>query len=224
MINQGDFVEIEYLAKIKDTDIVFDVTSEAKAKELKLFNPNVKYGPVIICIGERNLVMGLDEGLLNKDIGSFNLDISSSHAFGPKNPKLLKIIKKDMFLKQNINPFIGLQVNIDGMIGVIRSISGGRIIVDFNHPLAGRDVVYQVYVKRIVTDQIEKTKSLIMFNLYLDDSKYSIDKTPKGIEVKTKVEIPKQIVELFTTKYAKLVSNDINISFLVDKGDTTTQK
>lgn len=224
MIKQGDFVELEYIAKIKDTDIVFDVTSQDKAKELNIFNPNVKYGPVIICVGERNLVPGLDGGLIGKDIGSFEIDITSKDAFGPKNAKLLKIIKTEMFLKQKINPFVGLQVNIDGAIGVIRSISGGRTIVDFNHPLAGRDVVYSVDVKRIVTDVIEKTKSLLTFSLYLNESNYSLEKSEKGIEIRTKIEIPKEIIDLFNEKYKKLVSNTQNIMFIVDKDNTTTQK
>ena len=224
MIKQGDFVEIDYIAKIKDTEIVFDLTYEKKARELNLFNPNMKYGPVVICVGEKNLISGLDDGLIGKDIGNFDLDIASKNAFGSKNPKLLKIIKTDMFLKEKINPFVGLQVNVDGMIGVIRSVSGGRTIVDFNHPLSGRDVAYHVEIKRIVTDDIEKTKSLITFNLFLDESKYRISKAQDIIQVKTKVEIPKEIIEVFVAKYAKLVSNTRNISFLVDKGDTTTQK
>lgn len=223
MISRGDFVEIDYIAKIKGSNIVFDLTSEDKARELNIYNAHVKYGSVVVCVGEKNLLAGLDEALVGKDIGGFEVGIEAKNAFGLKNPKFLKVIKSDVFLKQNINPFVGLSVNIDGAIGVIRSISGGRSIVDFNHPLAGRDVIYQVEVRKIVSDDVEKVKSIVFFSLFLSD--FGVEKRQDGaIEIKTKIEVPKELIDVFMEKYQRLVSKDIKVVFVVDKNNTTTAK
>lgn len=225
MIKKGDFIEIDYIAKIKGTNIVFDLTQESKAKELNIYNPKVKYGPVVVCVGEKNLLNGLDDALVGKEIGSFEVEIGAKNAFGLKNPKFLKVVKKDIFLQQNINPFVGLQVNIDGAIGVIRSVSGGRSIVDFNHPLAGRDVSYYVDIRGMVTESIEKIKSIISFNLFLSDSDYVLEKRQDdNIEIKTKMEIPKELIDIFMEKYTRLVSKDKNVVFVFDKNNTTTAK
>ena len=47
------------------------------------------------------------------------------------------------FKKQNIIPYLGLQVNIDGILGIIRTVTPGRAIIDFNHPLSGKNLIYK---------------------------------------------------------------------------------
>ena len=83
-------------------------------------------------------------------------------------------------------------MNVDGKYGIVKSVSGGRVIVDFNHPLSSRDLVYEVEVKRIVTDKTEMVKaSLDMFGLPYDEVKVEGDKAI--IEVKQ--EMPGQITD-----------------------------
>ena len=63
-------------------------------------------------------------------------------------------------------PFPGLQVDVNGKIGVVKTVSGGRVMLDFNHPLAGREVEYAYTIKRIVTDSKEKIQSF--FKMYFN--------------------------------------------------------
>jgi len=140
-IKQKDFIEIDYTGKVKEDNVIFDTTDEKAAKENDIHNEEMTYGPVIICVGEKHVIKGLDDWIAGKEIGEYDVDLKPEDAFGKKDAKLLKLIPTNVFLKQQISPMPGLQVNMDGVVGTIRSVSGGRIFVDFNHPLDRKSVV-----------------------------------------------------------------------------------
>jgi len=165
-VAKGDFIELNFIAKVKDTNQVFDLTKEGDAKAMGLYNPKMKYNPIVICVGEKNVVQGLDEELVGKELGKkYSVEVNSEKAFGKKDTKLLKMVPSNVFLKNNIRPMTGLQVNLDGLVGIIRSVSGGRVVVDFNHPLAGRDLVYDLEITKKITDVHDKIHALIKFYL-----------------------------------------------------------
>ena len=165
-VAKGDFIELNFIAKVKDTNQVFDLTKEGDAKAMGLYNPKMKYNPIVICVGEKNVVQGLDEELVGKELGKkYSVEVNSEKAFGKKDTKLLKMVPSNVFLKNNIRPMTGLQVNLDGLVGIIRSVSGGRVVVDFNHPWAGRDLVYDLEITKKITDVLEKIHVLIKFYL-----------------------------------------------------------
>ena len=59
-----------------------------------------------------------------------------------------KLLIPNFRLSQTLNPIPSLPVNIDNLNGIIRTVSGGRVIVDFNHPLSGRVLSYNVKVNK----------------------------------------------------------------------------
>src|SRR3989344_580469 len=119
----------------------------------------------------------------------YTVEISPEEGFGKKDPKLIRIIPSRIFKEKNINPFPGLQVNIDNIIGTIRSVSSGRIIIDFNHPLAGKNLIYQIkIIKKIETNQ-EKTSALL--EPHLKD--YEIELKDTELTIKTKNNIHKEV-------------------------------
>ncbi len=171
-IEKNDFIEIEYTAIIEDTSQVFDTTDEKIAKEENIFNKNAKYSPVVICIGENQILKGLDDNLIGKEIKIYEIKLDPENAFGKKNPKLLQLVSQSAFKKQNIIPYPGLQINLDGILGIVRTVTPGRVIVDFNHPLAGKKILYKVKVKRKITDNKEKIDSILSF--FIKDFKTEI--------------------------------------------------
>ncbi len=197
---KGDFLEFDYIAKISNTDQVFDLTKEEEAKKFKIYNKDITYKPIKICQGQQFVIPGLDEALPNKEVNkTFTINIPAEKAFGKKENKLIKIIPLKKFKDQKITPFPGLQVNIDNQIGIVRSVSSGRVIVDFNHPLADKAVTYEVTIKKIITDIKEKADvilSIINFPIEtnLKDNKLIIKNIPdvlqKPIEDKLKSLIP----------------------------------
>jgi FKBP-type peptidyl-prolyl cis-trans isomerase 2 len=160
-VKKQDFVEIEYTGKLKEEDMVFDTSDEKLAKESGLFNQEHNYGPIKIMVGGSQVLPGLDRFMEGKEPGEYNVTLDPTDGFGKKNPHLLKLMPKKIFTQQQINPMPGLPVNIDGMNGVVKTVSGGRCIVDFNHPLSGKELVYDLKINKIITDEKEKVESIM---------------------------------------------------------------
>jgi len=154
------FIEVEYTGTLKD-GMVFDTTDEKVAKEHDIHNPNMTYGPLTVCIGEGHLIKGLEDEVKDKKEGKYTVELEAEKAFGKRDGKLLQLVPLKKFTEQNIKPFPGLQLNIDNTMAVVKTVSGGRCIVDFNHPLAGKDIKYEIEIKREVTDELEKVKGLL---------------------------------------------------------------
>ncbi len=215
IIKKKDFVEVEYTGRTKIDKIVFDTTDEKTAKDNDIHTENMEYGPVIICIGEAQVLKGLDDGLEGKETGKeHTIELSPERAFGKKDAKLIRMIPVNAFVKQSIDPQPGLQVNIDGVIGLIRRVGGGRCMVDFNHPMSSKDVVYKIKVNKIITDDKVKVKSFFKVVLSL---KADVELKEGTAEIKIEKEIPKEIQENISKKITELVPSVKKLNFTVKK-------
>jgi FKBP-type peptidyl-prolyl cis-trans isomerase 2 len=159
LLNKKDFVELEFTAKVKDGQ-VFDTNIKEKAKELGIEDVR----PLWACIGEKMVLTGLDNALAGKEVGKeYEIELKPEEAFGKRNPNLVKTIPVSVFLEKQVNPVPGMFLNLDGLIVRISSVSGGRVLVDFNNPLAGKDVIYTFKIIKKVDDMTEKLKILSEF-------------------------------------------------------------
>ena len=215
-IKKYDFIELDYIGKIKELNKIFDLTNEEAAKKNNLYNPNIKYSSIIICVGLGSLVKGLDDALIGKEEKQYIIELAAENAFGKKDPKLMKLVPTNIFKKQNIIPVPGLQINIDGLMGTIRTVSGGRTIIDFNHPLAGKNLIYEINIKRILKDEKEKIKSFLEF--YVKEPKFEL----KGSALAINSEIKKQIQDGIAKKIKEIFPEIKTISF--SNKESTTQK
>lgn len=84
------------------------------------------------------------------------------------------------FKKQNIRPFVGMPISLQGNTGVVRTIDGGRVRVDFNHELAGKDIEYEIEIVDTIDDDEEKIKGLI--EVYYGNPNLDLEKTEITIE------------------------------------------
>lgn len=217
MIQEKDFIEVEYTGKIKDGNIVFDTTSKEAAEAAGILNQNVQYKPMIICVGKGHILKGIDKALIGKEVGKeYTIEITPEDGFGKKRGDLLQLIATPKFRKHGINPMPGLQVNIDNTVGIIKTVTGGRTLVDFNHPCAGKDLVYIVKVKRIVTDAKEKVQALLSM-LLGEQMIEKVDVQEKENEkiaiIKTKIELPKELQEKITENIKASVPEIINVQY-----------
>jgi len=160
MFKDKEFIEIEYSFRIKDTLQLIETTNAEEAKKNKVYDSKNKYEPKIICLGQNQIFPKVEEEI-KKENKEFELTLAPEDAFGKKNPKLLQLISLSHFRKQNINPYPGLPVNIDNLMGIVRAVSPGRVIVDFNHPLSGKVMLVQVKILRKIDDAKEKVSSLM---------------------------------------------------------------
>jgi len=210
VFQNGDFVEIEYTGMIKEGSVVFDTTSEEVAKEKGIHNPRVRYGSISVCLGEGHILSGLDRQLIGKDVGEYKFEIPAESAFGKKSAKLLRLIPQKVFTQQKIQPFTGREVNIDGMNGIVRSVGGGRTIVDFNHPLAGKDLVYKVNLIRQVTDLTEKVKGVLRLELHLSGADVKVEDGKATVMQ----ELPAELSGMMQERITKLIPEIKQLEFV----------
>ncbi len=189
------FVEIAYTGRVDGR--VFDTT-----------DPNVHADaqPVILPVEEGILVPGLARFLKDKEPGEYQITLQPEEAFGRKDPRLIQLIPRSEFQRAGLKPYVGLEIDADGLRGRVVSISGGRITVDFNHPLAGKTVEYHVRILRDVTDPVETVPALIRLLIRVPDDAYQVSVDGKTIRIKTSLpeafhRTIKEVVEKYHPEY-----------------------
>jgi len=202
-LEKKDFIEIEFTGKIKDGE-VFD--SNIK-DELEKLNTKEEAKPLVICLGEGIFLKGVEDFLIGKRIGEYNIELSPENAFGLRDSSLVQIIPSRVFTSQNLNPIPGAVFNMDGRIAKVLSYSGGRVVVDFNNPLAGKYVEYTVKILRKIEDLDEKIKTVLQI-LFKKDLKYSLN------DKKIIVYVEKNLlnfVSIFKEKFKEML--DLELEF-----------
>ena len=164
-VKNGDFIKIDY-TQIVDGQIIA-TTDKELATSKGIFDEEIQYGPHLIVVGAGQLVAGMEEDLLGKEIGySGKIEILPEKAFGTHDPKKVEIIPLNKFKEEK--PIPGMRVGVENKVGVVTRIIGRKVSVDFNHPLADKTVVYEYKILENVEDQDEKLKSLIKTFARLD--------------------------------------------------------
>jgi len=167
IIQKNDFIEIDYTGIVDGN--IFDTTDkkkissseksdEEKAKKLQL-EADIK--PMIVSVGNGMLLKGLDNSLEGKEIGKkYSIHLNPEEAFGKRNPGLVQTYPLASFKKNNINPYPGLTLVLDNNIARVIIVNSGRVIVDFNNPLAGKEIDYNYTIRRKITEDNEKVNAL----------------------------------------------------------------
>jgi len=215
-LKKGDFAELVYTGRIKETGKVFDTNDRETAKKEGFFSEKATYNPITICIGEGDVVKGLDEALEGKEVGKeFKADVPADKAFGKKDAKKYKLVPASVF-KNEMHPMPGLRVDFEnGQSGVIKTVSGGRVLVDFNHPLAGQDLVYDVKIVKHVTDDAEKLKGFLKYYLGADNATVEI-KEGKAV-IGMKPEVPEPIQKALIEKAKSRIPSLKEIEFFKEE-------
>lgn len=189
-VQKGDVVKLRYTGKIKETGEIFDTTDEEVAKEAGIYKEEGVYGPVPIAVGAGHVIKGLDEALEGLEVGKeYEIELPPEKGFGPRDPKLIKTFTLGQFRRQGIMPFPGMPVEIETesgrkLRGRVLTVSGGRVRVDFNHPYAGKHLVYKVEVVEKIEDPIEKVRALVELRIpRLNTEKIIIEVGEKDVTV-----------------------------------------
>lgn len=180
-IDDKDFVKLNYTGKVKETGEVFDTTYEDVAEEAGIKNENKEYHPMVLAVGSTQLIPRLHDEIKGLDVGDKKtVEVPCEEAFGKRDPKKIQLIPMREFKKQNIKPFVGMPLTLEGEPGIVRTVDGGRVRVDFNHELAGKDIVYDLEIVDTIDDDVEKIKGLI--EVYYGNPNLDLEKTDVVIE------------------------------------------
>lgn len=200
-IKNGDFVLVDYSLKVKDTNEVFDVTMEDQAKAANVYSPEQTYEPKLIAVGQGWMIKGLDEALLDADEGQEkDLEIAPAKAFGERDGNKVRIVPAKELTKQGVTPRPGARIEVGGQLATIRSVGSGRVIVDYNHPLAGKTLVTKLYIRKVVSDPVERMRELIHRRIVnVKKDKFMIS----NLGTMVTVEMPEESFTLEDIQFAK---------------------
>lgn len=161
-IKRGDFIRVEYTGRRVADGKIFDSTDEKTARSAGIFNERLKYGSGLVIIGQGTVIQGVDEALQEMKVGdSKKIEVAPEKGFGVRDPNMVRVVPITEFKKQDIRPFPGMVLNIDGAAATVKSVSGGRVLVDLNHALAGDTLSYDLKVIEKIDGLENKVKTLL---------------------------------------------------------------
>jgi len=161
-VKKGNVVRLEYTGRMAKTGQVFDTTDEAVAKQAGLWESSAIYGPRYAVFGSGTIIPGMEEAILQSQPGkSEDFAIEPAKAFGQRDSALVRLIAEKEFFKNEVRPAPGMMVTLDGAIARVKSVTSGRVVVDFNHPLAGEQVIYSIKVHEIISDDARRAEALL---------------------------------------------------------------
>ena len=124
-------------------------------------------------------------------------------------------------MEKEINPVIGARIEYQGKMASVRAIGAGRVLLDYNPPLAGKTLIYEVTVSKKLETNEEKIAALIhrrilqveenKFKLAIQDKILTIDMPEvafyiEGIQIAKRgiaIDIQKFIPDLAETKFVE---------------------
>ncbi len=136
----GDMVSVHYTAKLEDGEVV-DSTAQQEPWRFKL--------------GESRVIAGFEEAVVGMSPGeSKTVKVSSDKAYGPHRKERLLVVDRDR-LPKHVKPKVGQYLRIpqgDGTVATVTvaGISESKVTIDTNHPLAGKNLVFDIELVEIL--------------------------------------------------------------------------
>ena len=136
-INEGQIVSIEY--QVKDGDKVID--------------SNVGQEPLVFMYGKGQIIPGLEAGIKDMNVGEkADILVKAADAYGEYNPEATQEVPKEQFAGIDLQE--GMTLYGQGADGqtvqvTVKEIKDDSVVVDFNHPLAGKDLMFTVTLNNV---------------------------------------------------------------------------
>lgn len=212
-IVKNDFIEIAFTGysegKVFDSNIKEDMTNLPAKGNAQ---------PAKLIVGQRMVVSGLDIALEGKQIGQeFKVDLKPEQAFGERKKDLVRLIPLKAFHEKGVDPKSGAIYALDDVLVRIVTVSGGRVIADFNNPLAGKNVSYKVKIVKKIEDEKEKVE-LVLTQLFRFVPKYELGERVTIIGPQFMESFTKALNETFH----KLIGK--NLAFKLEEKPVATEK
>lgn len=190
--NKGSLILIDYTAKVKDSEEIFDTTIEEDAKKHSIHEPNVKYQPKLVSIGEVSypVLKGLDEALAKTTVGNkLTVEVTPDKGFGERDSGKVRMIPIRKLGEDAEKVSVGDTIEVDNKRGIIRFIGSGRVQIDYNHRYAGKTILYDVNVVKSLDSPHDKVDGILKNRLPLEDSKITFELKDKEVNITIPEEI-----------------------------------
>ena len=190
--NKGSLILVDYTAKVKDTEEVFDTTIEADAKKHSIHEENFKYMPKLVSIGEVSypVLKGLDEALAKTAVGDkLTIEVTPDKGFGERDTSKVRMIPIRKLGEDAERVSVGDSIEVDNKRGIIRYIGSGRVQVDYNHRYAGKTILFDVNVIKSLDSPNDKIDSILKNRLPVEDTKIAFELKDKEVNITIPEEI-----------------------------------
>jgi len=190
MNEEGSFLLVDLTAKVQETGEIIDTTNESVAKEAKIFNESEAYVPRLLIVGSDDAPKPLMETLKKAEVGAEQqVVVSPEQGYGLRDPSKVRVLPLRKFANVK-NLDVDSRVEVDGRIGTVKSITSGRVSMDFNPPLAGRTIMYDVKVVSVVEGEPDQIRELISRRFPKVDKKtFDIKTEGSTVEIKLPEEV-----------------------------------
>ncbi len=138
---KGDLVRVHYTGKLTDGS---------------QFDSSVGRAPLEFTLGAGQMIAGFDAGVLGMSIGEKKvINIDPANGYGHKNPEAIIDFPKSN-IPEGMNIEIGMKLNLQNEYGqpvLVEEIEikDDAIVMDANHFLAGKDLIFDVELVEIVS-------------------------------------------------------------------------
>ena len=139
-VKRGDTVKVHYRGRLQNGDVFDDSGSRE---------------PLKLTIGSGEVIPGFEQAIMGMSPGeSKTTKVSALLAYGPRRDDLVVEVEKEK-LNDDIEPQIGQRLQIkqpDGQsfIVTVTEVSDQSVVLDANHPLAGKDLIFEIDLVEIV--------------------------------------------------------------------------
>ena len=191
--DKGSLVLVDYTAKVKDTEEIFDTTIEENAKKHSIHESNVKYQPKLVSIGEVSypVLKGLDEALTKTSVGDkLTVEVTPEKGFGERDSGKVRMIPIRKLGEDAEKVSVGDTIEIDNKRGIVRFIGSGRVQIDYNHKYAGKTILYDVNVIKSLDSSTDKIDGILQNRLPVENSKINFELMNNEVNI----TIPEQIL------------------------------
>jgi len=210
-IKVGDFIRISFTLKVKETGNVIETTDEKVAKKAGIYDEKNYYGPRLMVVGNEEMFLKrLNDAMVGKEVGEkFKVAVPPEETFGNWDHTKVKLLGRKELIAKDIVPVVGKQIQWGNQTGIVKSVVGGRVRVDFNHPLVGKVIIYEGKIEEKISTTKKKIEALIDYHMRgVDLSAFTI----KDEKEKVTITIPEEIsTKDFYIQFRKMrIATDIN--------------
>jgi FKBP-type peptidyl-prolyl cis-trans isomerase 2 len=146
----GDTIKVDYVGTLDDGSM-FDTSIVAKAQEGKIFDESRPYEPLTVNLGKNEVIPGFEKALEGmKKWETKKITLTADEAYGQPRPELTQKVPADTFSGSDIKPEVGKTYNFGIAQGTVKEITDTEITIDFNHPLAGKSLTFELTVVDII--------------------------------------------------------------------------
>ena len=150
-VKNGSKIEVDYEGKVKDGQM-FDTSKEDIARENNIYQKQKEYSPMKVIVGETPLIKGFTDALIGmRENEEKEITIEPKEGYGDKNPQFLVNVPKENFkgLSPKKEQLVVMEIKGQQRPARVKEIKEDKIKLDFNHPLAGRTLVFKLKIVKI---------------------------------------------------------------------------